>query len=437
VSGGPDSLALLHYLWKQNQKNDFYLVAAHVDHMFRGIESFNDAKFVGGFCEDHDIEFRMKRINVPEYIKKTGKSSEVAARECRYQFFAEVMDECQLPYLVLAHHGDDQIETILMRLTRGSSGSARAGIPFLRPFHNGSLFRPFLCLNRDEIEHYCEKNHLSPRHDPSNEKDVYLRNRFRKYVVPFLKKENSHVHEHFQRFSEELQEDEGFLKELTLQKMNTVWKEKKDDKVTIEINTLQAMPKPLQRRAVQLILNYLYKNRPESLSAIHIEQIFTLIKGNHPSGSLDFPAGLKVIRSYQLCYFRFDQNQVEEFYFELDGPGECILPNGDAIILEETKTAAEENGLYTMRLSKEDLTFPIIIRTRKPGDRMSLKGMKGTKKIKSIFIEKKIPIEKRKDWPLVTDGNHSILWLPGLKKSRVENDGDNGKNDILLTYRRL
>ena len=437
VSGGPDSLALLHYLWKQRQKKDFYMVVAHVDHMFRGEESYNEAMFVGKFCENHNIEFRMKRINVPEYIKMTGKSSQVSSRECRYQFFAQVMEECQLTHLALAHHGDDQIETMLMRLTRGSTGSARAGIPFFRPFQSGFIFRPFLCLNRDEIEFYCEKNGLEPRRDPSNEKDVYLRNRFRKYVVPFLRKENPHVHEHFQRFSEELQEDEGFLKELTLQKMNTVWKEKKDDNITIDVDALQAMPKPLQRRAVQLILNYLYKKRPESLSAIHISQVFSLLNSSHPSGSLDFPGGMKVIRSYGSCYFRFDYHEAEEYYFEFDGPGECILPNGDSIILEETNRIGAETDLFTLRLKKEEVTFPIIVRTRRPGDRMSVKGMEGTKKVKSIFIEKKIPVDKRNEWPIVTDGNQVILWLPGLKKSQAESKHDDGMNDILLTYKRL
>src|SRR3954466_2939649 len=145
-SGGPDSLDLLHYLWEKQSQQNFYFVAVHVDHMFRGSESWAEAKFVEQYCEDRNIPFRVKRINVPEYMKKTGKSSQVSSRECRYQFFAEVMDECRLTYVALAHHGDDQIETILMRLTRGSSGSARAGIPFMRSFNNGFIFRPFLCL---------------------------------------------------------------------------------------------------------------------------------------------------------------------------------------------------------------------------------------------------------------------------------------------------
>ncbi|MBB6447457.1 tRNA lysidine(34) synthetase TilS [Bacillus benzoevorans] len=442
VSGGPDSLALLHYLWKQQEQYDFSITVAHVDHMFRGMESYNEAKFVEAFCAVRGIPFRMTRMNVPEYMKESGKSSQVSSRECRYQFFAKVMKELRLDYLVLAHHGDDQIETMLMRLTRGSSGAARAGIPFLRPFQNGYIVRPFLCLNRDEIERYCGENQLNPRRDPSNEKDVYLRNRFRKYVVPFLQRENSRVHEHFQRFSEELQEDEQFLQELALQKMSTVCKDKQEGLVTIDINAFQDMAIPLQRRVVQLILNYLYEKRsekrPESLSAIHIEHFFSLIEGPHPSGSLDFPDGLKVIRSYRICHFCFDSIQTEEFHVELDSPGVCILPNGDSIILEETDHVPELHNLgpYTFKMNPEDAAFPIVIRTREPGDRMSLKGMKGTRKIKSIFIDEKIPLEQRGSWPVVTDGNGQILWLPGLKKSAMEMDYEKGTKALLFTYKR-
>lgn len=438
VSGGPDSLALLHYLWRQQGEFDFTMAVAHVDHMFRGEESYNEAKFVEAFCEERGILFRMTRVNVPEYMRKTGKSSQVSARECRYQFFAEIMEELELNYLALAHHGDDQIETMLMRISRGSSGAARAGIPFLRPFQNGYIVRPFLCLNRDEIEHYCRENQLAPRHDPSNEKDVYLRNRFRKYVVPFLKRENPHVHEHFQRFSEELQDDEQFLQELALQKMSTVCKEKKEGCVTIDIHVLRNMALPLQRRIVQLILNYLYEKRPKSLSAIHIDHFFSLIEGNSPSGSLDFPDGLKVMRSYHLCRFSFDSIQIEEFHIELTSPGICILPNGDSIIIQETELVPEpgDSGLYKFVMDPGDVTFPIIIRTREPGDRMSLKGMKGTKKIKSIFIDEKIPIEQRGSWPVVTDAIGRILWLPGLKKSALEIENKKSTKALLFTYKK-
>jgi tRNA(Ile)-lysidine synthase len=307
------------------------LVVAHVDHMFRGQESYEDALFVKAFCEQNTLPFEMTRVNVPEIIESTGKSSQIAARDARYEFFLKIMEKYQYPLLALAHHGDDQMETMLMRLTRGSTGLARAGIPFSRPFDKGTIFRPFLGLERADIQEYCQKHNLSPRIDPSNEKGVYVRNRFRKEVIPFLKKENPHAHEQFQRFSEELVSDETFLQELTVQRMNTAMTKKEEGNITIDINSFLEVPLPLQRRGIHLILNYLYKEKPASLSAVHIDQVFFIIHHPKPSGQLDFPNGLKVLRSYHSLSFQFKPSEVETYHFEMTEPGKIILPNGGEV----------------------------------------------------------------------------------------------------------
>ncbi|WP_141434194.1 tRNA lysidine(34) synthetase TilS [Bacillus sp. 03113] len=436
VSGGPDSLALLHFLWTKKEKWNLQIVAAHVDHMFRGEESLNEARFVQQFCENRNISFAFKQINVPEYIKQSGENSQVAARVCRYQFFKEVLETRRLDFLVLGHHGDDQVETILMRLTRGSTGKARAGIPFIRPFSQGKLIRPFLCLTKDEIEKYCADHHLDPRRDPSNEKDAYSRNRFRKYVIPFLKKENNQIHEHFQRFSEEIEQDEAYLMELAAQEMNKVMKQKEDSEITIDLDAFQVMPMPLQRRGIQLILNYLYKDAHVSLSALHIDSIFKMINSSRPSGLLDFPNGLNFIRSYRECHFRFYQREIQPFSFELYEPGEILLPNGASITFKyvQDKTGVQTNE--SLLLNRHEICFPIIVRSRKTGDRMSLKGMSGTKKIKDIFIDHKIPLQERESWPIVTDCKDRILWVPELKKSNEGLTSSLETSYIQLIYKR-
>ncbi|MED3574080.1 tRNA lysidine(34) synthetase TilS [Cytobacillus praedii] len=434
VSGGPDSLALLHYLWEKKQSFNLSIVAAHVDHMFRGEESFAEAQFVQQFCGERNIPFEMTRMDVPNYIEETGKSAQAASRECRYQFYEQMMEKHHSDYLALGHHGDDQVETILMRLTRGSSGDARAGIAFSRPFGNGYILRPFLCLNRLEIEKYCAINHLDPRRDPSNEKGLYSRNRFRKEVMPFLKKENPHVHVHFQRFSEEIQSDEAFLQELTIQKMNKVMEKKTTREIIINIIEFQEMPMPLQRRGIQLILNYLYKEKPTSLSALHIENVFALMSSPHPSGTLHFPNGLKVVRSYEKCQFLFRLQPIQSYRFEMKEPGKIELPNGSCIILEFTNCPEGSIQANSLLLQRDDSLLPLVIRTRKDGDRMSLKGMQGSKKVKDIFIDNKVPLQERNSWPIVTDSNGQILWVPGLKKSRSSTGQQSNANFILLTY---
>nr|WP_263323925.1 tRNA lysidine(34) synthetase TilS [Neobacillus sp. Marseille-Q6967] len=434
VSGGPDSLALLHYLWQQQESKNISIVAAHVDHMFRGKESYEDGLFVQAFCKERSIPFEMTRINVPELIQRTKKNSQIAARMARYDFFAAVMKKYGYDYLALGHHGDDQIETILMRLTRGSSSSARAGIPFTREFARGWIFRPFLGHTKAELENYCRENFLTPRIDPSNDKDVYSRNRFRRKVLPFLKKENPQVHEHFQRFSEEIHQDEKFLQELTIKRMNTVMKIREKNKITIDINRFVEVPIPLQRRGIQLILNYLYEDKPASLSAIHIDQIFSLMQHPQPSGTLDLPNGLTIIRSYSLLSFQYGSYQAQPYSFEMTKPGVIELPNGASVkleLIEEVETAL--NSHYAL-FPADQIQLPIIVRTRRAGDRMSLKGMAGTKKLKDIFIDNKVDLQERDSWPVITDGNDSIIWLPGLKKSPLEGIHQTVKKYILLTY---
>jgi tRNA(Ile)-lysidine synthase len=436
VSGGPDSLALLHFLLAEREQQNMTLVVAHVDHMFRGQESYEDALFVKAFCDQNAIPFEMTRVNVPEIIENTGKSSQIAARDARYEFFLKIMKKYQFPLLALAHHGDDQMETMLMRLTRGSTGLARAGIPFSRPFDKGTIFRPFLRLERADIQEYCQKHNLSPRLDPSNEKGIYVRNRFRKEVIPFLKKENPHAHEQFQRFSEELVSDETFLQELTVQRMNTAMTKKEEGNITIDINRFLEVPLPLQRRGIHLILNYLYKEKPASLSAVHIDQVFFIIHHPQPSGQLDFPNGLKVIRSYYSLSFQLQPAKVETYHFEMTEPGKILLPNGGEIRSEYVEGEIPVVDSYSALFNTSSIKWPIIIRSRKIGDRMTMKGMQGSKKLKAIFIDQKVPVQERKLWPVLTDKEGCIIWLPGLKKSFFEGIDHAAKQYILFTYQK-
>ncbi|ANB60611.1 tRNA lysidine(34) synthetase TilS [Anoxybacteroides amylolyticum] len=420
VSGGPDSLALLHFFYTIQKEWNLTLIAAHVDHMFRGRQSEEEMHFVKHFCDQLGIICEAKQIDVPAFQRQTKMGAQEAARECRYRFFQEVMEKHAASFLTLAHHGDDQIETILMRIVRGSSKKGYAGIPYKRPFHRGYIIRPFLCVSRAEIEMYCQKHCLQPRYDASNEKDNYTRNRFRHIVLPFLKKENPRVHERFQHYSEMVLEDEAFLEELTYEAMNNVM-ETTPREVRLHIRPFQAMPKPLQRRGIQLILNYLYDGIPSSLSFIHISSTLALLTNNHPSGRLDFPDGLKIIRAYDVCYFTFQEKKADDYVLDVSVPATIYLPNGHVIVSEFREHYPEEaKRADVFVVSLETITFPLRVRTRRTGDRMTVKGMDGTKKLKEIFIEHKIPLHDRNMWPVVEDGQGRILWLPKLKKSAFE-----------------
>ncbi|WP_102347984.1 tRNA lysidine(34) synthetase TilS [Bacillus sp. Marseille-P3661] len=420
VSGGIDSIALLHYLWTKREIWSLKIVVAHVDHMFRGQQSKDDLLFVQDYCKKLNIEFEGVSMDVPEFAAAKQISSQAAARECRYEFYKTVIHKYHGRYLALAHHGDDQIETMLMRMVRGSYGQAVAGIPLKRPFEHGMIIRPFLCLTKSEIEQYVVLSNLSYREDPSNEKDDYQRNRFRHHVLPFLRKENPNVAERFQTLSQMLTEDHQLLERLAEEELAKCIIHKEEMEIIFSINVIISLPISLQRRCIQLILNYLYKDIPSNVTTIHINQVLSLLDNDHPSGQLNFPKGLIVRRSYQQCSMAFEKKMqnVDSYYYNLSIPGE-ILVNGKYLIEAEWVSEVPEKvkGMDYFLCDSKGISLPLHIRTRRQGDRMTLSGMKGTKKIKTIFIDEKIPRELRDSWPIVEDSNGCILWLPQLKKS--------------------
>ncbi|MGD6819097.1 tRNA lysidine(34) synthetase TilS [Metabacillus sp. 84] len=436
VSGGPDSLSLLHMLMQIRKEWNLRIVVLHVDHMFRGKESEEEMKFVQSFCEKHGILCESRQIDAGAYAKAHHMSFQEAARACRYRFFSDMMKKHACRTLALGHHGDDQIETILMRLVRGGKGTALAGIQPKREFSGGQIIRPLLGLTKQEILDYCRIHDLQPRLDPSNEKDTYTRNRFRKRVLPFLKEENPQVHEKFQSFSENLTEDERFLQELTEQEMNTVWRSS-GEFAELQIDMLKRLPLPLQRRGIQLILNYLYKSVPSSLSSIHTESVLSLLSQSHPSGSLHLPHGLKAVKSYNLCMFTFEHEDPEPYHLLLPVPGSLELPSGGWIMAEViTEKPAEAMGQHSLLVRLDRIRLPLAVRSRQNGDKLKVKGMNGSKKVKDIFIDKKIAIEARNQWPILEDADGTVLWLPGLAKTALEeNDWSEGEF-IFLHYHR-
>ncbi len=419
VSGGPDSMALAHAFLSVKDEYAFTLVVAHVDHMFRGQESLDDLEYVKKWCLLNNVVFEGERLNVNQFIVETGLSSQQAARECRYQFFDKMMMKYNANYLALGHHGEDQIETILMRLVRGSSTIGYAGIRERRPFSTGEIIRPFLELRKHDLIYYCQDHQITPRQDPSNAKNVYTRNRFRHQVLPFVFEENPVAHKRFQMFSRQLLEDEHYLMELSVEALNTVIKNKQKQAVTINIELLLKMPISLQRRCIQLILEYVYLHIPNGLTQGHINSILTLLKNGKTVWEQHLPEGLIVTRSYDECSFAFTDVNVKYYTISIEEPGIYETPNGFTFKVEYISEYHDsKNDMFIC--SVKDVSFPLIVRNRKNGDRMSLKGMNGSKKIKDIFIDEKMKQSLRNEWPIMTDSQDQILWIPFVKKSAFE-----------------
>ncbi|MFC7061779.1 tRNA lysidine(34) synthetase TilS [Halobacillus seohaensis] len=417
VSGGPDSLALLHYLCRIKEEYQLKLIVASVDHGLRGEASHQDMVFVESMADQWNIDFRGTLVDVAAYKKQTGMGTQEAARTMRYEFFSQVMKEFEADKLAFGHHGDDQAETMLMQFSRSALPEAIHGMPVKRPFSDGQIIRPFLCLTKGELLSYCSTHHLHPRFDPSNDQTDYTRNNFRKHILPFLKDVNPKFHEHMQQMSERVTEDRKFIENQAKQVLKTMKMSGEEGGFTqFSKTTFQNCPLALQRRAFHLILNYLYGNQIEEISYLHEEMFFHLLQEQKPNAMLNFPRGLKVIRAYDEITFTFKANKESSNFTKTLYIGEQVsLPDGSVVSLELGESF-DGQGKYVFICDSHHVTLPLVIRNRQPGDRMMIKGMNGSKKVKDIFIDLKTPARLRDTWPLVTDRDGRILWLIGLKK---------------------
>ncbi|MDA3128842.1 tRNA lysidine(34) synthetase TilS [Aliibacillus thermotolerans] len=417
LSGGPDSMALLHLFYQLRKKWELQLFAAHVNHGLRE-DARADEEFVITWCQKWDIPLFHTTIDVKSAVK-IGGSVQEEARRLRYQYFHSLMKDHRLDVLATGHHADDQVETILMKLTSGRSLLGEVGMKDTRPFSTGRLIRPLLSVTKTEILQYLEENDLPYQIDRSNFSMDYTRNRFRKMILPFLKKENPKVHHHFQVFADWVEEERTYIEEEAKRRLEKIIVRQNDGFVTISLASFQTWPLPLQRRTIHLILNYLCLKELPMISVLHIDTLISLIQQDKPSFSLDWPGGVYVFRSYHVLHFTTNKDNDHDtkhlqslLFFE-----EATFHHYHFSKQTETEPISQVRHGDVLIVREEDIVFPLTIRTVQPGDRIQVLGMKGHKKVHRIFIDEKIPRKKRQTWPVVTDARGEVIWIPFLKKS--------------------
>ncbi len=417
ISGGPDSMCLLDILVKVRKIKNINIVVAHVNHNVRVAESEFEKNQVEKYCKDNNIIFEYMKIE-----KYENTNFHDYARNIRYNFFNKLVNKYTAKYLMTAHHGDDLMETVLMRIVRGSSLSGYSG--FIKENDMGSykIVRPLITKTKLEIQNYMDSNNLWYAIDKSNLKDVYTRNRYRKYILPKLKDENQNVHLKFVKFSEKINEVSNFLEKYVNKTYDVVVKDEK-----INIKLLLKEDKIVIDNIVSKYLYSFYKNDIHLINDINIETIYTCISNKKSNVSIDLPGRYKFIKSYNLGYIITDENKAFYKYIIED----TTNIKGYGVIKKiESSNETDNNILY---LDSSEISLPLYVRCRKIGDKMHVKNMKELKKVKNIFIDCKIPIESRDMYPIVVDSNDNILWIPGLKKSQFDRK-NSIKYDIILKY---
>lgn len=437
VSGGPDSLALLHVLLSLKETYDLDLIVVAIDHMLRGDASKADLAYVHSICLAWELEMVSVEVDVNAYKREHKVGTQVAARNLRYEAFEQQMEVFEADYLALGHHGDDQIETMVMALARMTNLSALTGIPVQRPFAEGKIIRPLLGVTKREIEVYCEAQELIPRIDASNQDPNYTRNDIRLNVVPKLKQKNHNLHKTIQVLSESLREDEQYITEAAKKAMQAfVHFDNKAQIVTFSIKKLNQCSVPLQRRIYRLILDYLYDELPDQLSYVQEEIFLTLFGVDIPNKTIDFPRELILERSYDQAIIKFKKTTppIRKLHSLMEEvPSTITLPCGATISVAYTEEQ-EQDLPNTYIFSQDQVTFPLHIRNRKPGDRMSWHGLNGTKKLKDIFIDEKLPRKQRDEMYVITDDDDEVMWVIDLKKGKLKSQKKTAPF-VLLEYK--
>ncbi len=376
VSGGADSVALLWALYLLQEKLGFSLSAAHFNHGLRGDESDRDQAFVEQLCSRYDIPLHIGSGNV----RSGQKGLEAAAREARYAFLETLPGK-----IATAHTADDNSETVLMHMIRGTGLKGLGGICPVR----GRIIRPMLMVTRREVVEFLQEYCLDHIEDSSNETDAFLRNRIRHRIMPLLQQENPSLAENLSQMALRLRQDEEILQSLKGQD-------------NPDVDALRQMPAAVQGRCLAGFLQKCGVKEPEGE---HIALLQSLVNSDKPSASADFPGGITVRRQYNRLVKAEKQNSLQEQ--KLSCPGSLEIPElGICIRCEMGQKDVLQWDRFTVYPQGE-----VIVRTRKTGDAIRLKG--GRKTLKELMIDRKIPAHKRSSIPVIAD-DAGVLAVYGL-----------------------
>ncbi|MEG1506489.1 MAG: tRNA lysidine(34) synthetase TilS [Bacilli bacterium] len=412
-SGGPDSMCLLSLVCELRKNLNVNVICAHVNHNLRRV-SEKEKIFVENYCLKNNIIFEY--LNLTEF--KTEKFSEQLGHNKRYDFFKETAIKYNAKYVCTAHHGDDLIETILMRITRGSNLSGYLGFKKETNLDSFTLIRPLISVTKKEILEYCLKNNISYVTDKSNMDKSYTRNRYRLNILPYLKEEDENIHLKYKKFSEELENYDEFIKtyvnNLGVININN----------EIDIKGLINETDFIKRKVIEEVIRRIQSTSWLDISDNQINGVLKLLSGNNRSINLN--SGYKATKTYDKLIIREAKGRCD-FNFVFNGS----LKTDDWELKEVNKIDDDSN--FVIRLNSKELMLPLIVRNRINGDKMNVLNMVGTKKISDILIDEKVELEKRDIIPVLTDSNNEVLWIAGVKKSKFAKD-INEKYDIIIKY---
>lgn len=432
VSGGADSVALLHIFCILRNELQLDLKAVHVHHGLRGDEADRDADFVQSLCKEWNVECKIFHFNVVQEANLRGCGEEEAGRLVRYEAFRNVLNNGGK--IAVAHHQDDQAETVLMHLCRGSGLTGLCGI---RPM-NGDIIRPLLFCSRKQIESYCQEQGLAYCMDATNAKPCYTRNKIRLNLIPWLEKEiNKKTKEHIARTAQVLTLEDEYL-QLEAEKalaQARVFSENQEECI-LDILILEKLHPAMRRRVLReacALLDGTLKN----ISYEHILQLEELLE-KQSGKKLSLPRGLYGVIQYEnLRLFLNNIHKTQGFCYELQPEKTIFIKEINKYVRLSFHGEKKERNfpsIYTKQFTKQfdyDKIGDILYcRSRQKGDKLSI-GRGHEKKLKDFFIDEKIPALQRDSIPLIAC-REEILWTVGYRKSTKFDVDSQTKNIVWI-----
>ncbi|HDP69732.1 MAG TPA: tRNA lysidine(34) synthetase TilS [Actinobacteria bacterium] len=426
VSGGQDSVLLLHFLIQLKDVFDLSLHIFHLNHMLRGDDSYKDAVFVRDLAEKENLSSTILSYNVPDYIAKKNLSTEEGARKVRYMLLEKVAKDINADKVALGHTADDQVETFLMRILRGSGLKGLSAIPPVR----GVFVRPLIEITRKEIESYCKSEGIDFRVDISNFDSTYLRNRVRRDLIPVLEQYNPDLRDTIFQTIRVVSDDNQYLDEIASKEFYSV-SAIKNDLISFSLKKLKALPVAVKRRVLRKGIEIL-KGNLEGIEFKHLKDLL-LDAEKMPKFRRDIPGNLAIIREYDnLILIR--RNLLEKkkrVEVTLDGLGRIEIPElkvelKASIMKLEGDNFAGERFLKNKFLPSskinlvayfdaDKIDFPISICNRSRGGRFYPLGLEGEKKLQDFFVDVKLPERLRDSVPIVTSFDGEIIWVVGYR----------------------
>ena len=425
VSGGPDSIALLHLLAELRQELGIYLEVAHLQHGIRGPIAITDARFVADLAESLNLPFHLREVDLPQMKRAAGKGNlEQLARVQRYAFFAEVAERRGLDKVATAHTQNDQAETVLMWFLRGAGSKGMAGMGPLQEFDSKvtrsgarlTVIRPLLEVSKTEIFEYLTARRLEFRIDESNEDTKLLRNWLRLKLLPAIEgRFDAGVPARLAQQAEMLRDENLLLEALARKAYDAMHR-----CAGIDRTALLREPKALRRRILRLWLEQT-RGHLRGVEYIHTEAMLRLIEQGPMQASISLPGGWELAREYDTLRLEKQRQSRGRTCYEYPLKIEAVTRILEAKLeietsLLEVSAARLPDNLMEAVLDLSEIEGALSLRNFRAGDRYQPLGMSGHKKIKDLFIEKHIPLVRRACWPLLVAGPQ-ILWIPGYGRS--------------------